>query len=75
MKCKTKDDRGEVALKIDINKAYDWVDWGFIHAMMMKIDFHDKWIIWIMQCVTSAIYFVLVNNDKVGPIIPARGLR
>lgn len=75
LKCKTKGDKGEVALKIDISKAYDWVDWGFLRAMMVKLGFNDHWVKWIMQCVTSVIYYVLVNNENVGLIMPARGLR
>lgn len=75
LKCKTKGARGEVALKIDISKAYNRVDWGFLRVMMSKLGFNDRWINWIMICVSSVSYSVLVNNDAVGPIAPGRSLR
>ncbi|PNX70556.1 ribonuclease H, partial [Trifolium pratense] len=37
--------------------------------------FGDAWIRWIMMCVSSVNYSVLMNYDRVGPIIPGRGLR
>lgn len=75
LKCKTKGARGKVVLKIDISKAYDRVNWGFLRAMMSKLGFSDLWINWIMPCVSSVSYSVLINNDAVGPIVPGRGLR
>lgn len=34
----------------------------------------DSWIHWVMMCVTSVHYIILVNSDRVGPIEPGRGL-
>jgi len=42
---------------------------------MEKMGFSNVWISWIMQCVSSINYHVLVNNDSVGPITPLCGLR
>ncbi|XP_058770466.1 uncharacterized protein LOC131644088 [Vicia villosa] len=64
-----------MALKIDISKAYDRVDWGFLKGMLSKLGFADRWIHWVMMCVISVNYSVLVNSDRVGPILPGRGLR
>ncbi|GAU47810.1 hypothetical protein TSUD_404150 [Trifolium subterraneum] len=75
LKRKTKGRRGELALKIDISKAYDKVDWGFLRGVLTSMGFGDSWIRWIMMCVSSVNYSVLMNYDKVGPIIPGRGLR
>ncbi|GAU15383.1 hypothetical protein TSUD_04530 [Trifolium subterraneum] len=72
LKRKTQGRRGELALKIDISKTYDKVDWGFL---MTKMGFTDVWIRWVMMCVSSVIYSVLMNFDRVGPISPGQGLR
>ncbi|GAU43245.1 hypothetical protein TSUD_241360 [Trifolium subterraneum] len=75
LKRKTQGRRGEFALKIDISKAYDKVDWGFLRGVMTKMGFTDVWIRWVMMCVSSVNYSVLINSDRVGPISPGRGLR
>ncbi|GAU47759.1 hypothetical protein TSUD_387180 [Trifolium subterraneum] len=75
LKRKTKGRRGELTLKIDIIKAYDKVDWGFLRGVMTKMGFTDVWIRWVMMCVSSVNYSVLMNSDRVGPISPGRGLR
>ncbi|GAU10125.1 hypothetical protein TSUD_418540, partial [Trifolium subterraneum] len=75
LKRKTKGRRGELALKIDISKAYDKVDWGFLRGVMTRMGFTDVWIRWVMMCVSSVNYSVLMNSDRVGPISPGRGLQ
>ncbi|GAU48815.1 hypothetical protein TSUD_99870 [Trifolium subterraneum] len=75
LKRKTQGRRGELTLKIDISKAYDKVDWGFLRGVMTKMGFTDVWIRWVMMCVSSVNYSVLMNYDRVGPISPGRGLR
>ncbi|XP_058784642.1 uncharacterized protein LOC131659471 [Vicia villosa] len=75
LKRKTVGRKASLALKIDISKAYNRVDWGFLKGMLMRLGFADKWIHWMMMCVTSVNYSVLVNSDSVGPIELGRGLR
>ncbi|GAU26599.1 hypothetical protein TSUD_267140 [Trifolium subterraneum] len=67
---KTQGRRGELALKIDISKVYDKVDWSFLRGVMTKMGFPDVWIRWVMMCVSSVNYSVLMNSDRVGPISP-----
>lgn len=44
------------ALKIDMSKAYDRVDWNFLRAMLTVMKFDTKWVQWIMECVTTIRY-------------------
>lgn len=62
-------------LKLDISKAYDRKDWLYLKDVMLKIRFAYQWVCWILMCVETVDYFVIVNNDVLGPIIPCRGLR
>lgn len=64
-----------VALKLYINKAYDRIDWLYLEEVMLQMGFDSQWVRWIMMCVETLDYSVIVNNEVVGPIIPCRGLR
>ncbi|GAU10142.1 hypothetical protein TSUD_420060, partial [Trifolium subterraneum] len=75
MKAKTKGKLGDVALKLDISKAYDRIDWIYLQGVMTKMGFSDQWVKWIMLCVESVDYSVLVNGIMTEPIKPSRGLR
>jgi hypothetical protein len=47
MKCKIRRKIREVALKININMAYDRVDWNYVKNIMLKMWFHEKWVNWM----------------------------
>lgn len=64
-----------VALKLDNNKSYDRMDWYYLKEVMIKMDFSQKWNQWMVMCIESIDYSVLVNGEHVGPVIPGRGLR
>lgn len=64
-----------VAIKTDMSKAYDRVEWSFMEALLLKFGFGAQWIHLIMKCVSSVSYQVLINGEAKGYIKPSRGLR
>lgn len=73
-KC-TRESQDFCALKLDLSKAYDRVDWGFLDGALQKLGFGNIWRKWIMSCVTSVRYSVRLNGNMLEPFYPTRGLR
>jgi hypothetical protein len=59
------------AYKVDLSKAYDRVDWGFLRCVLEKLGFHQKFIQWVMMRVTSVQYCVHFNGTDFGPFRPS----
>lgn len=64
-----------MAVKLNIEKAYDRFNWKFIKKCFSNLDFSKKWINWIMECNTIASFSALVNRIPCEPFIPDRGIR
>ena len=62
-------------LNIDLAKAYDTITWPFLRFAMRSIGLPQRFIEWVMECVTSASYSVKVNHTVHGHFIGKRGLR
>ena len=61
-------------MKLDICKAYDCVEWNFLQGIMIKLGFPNKWIQWVMGCVTTPSFSILINGKKYDNIRPSRGI-
>ena len=63
---------GEMALKFDMSKAYDRVEWICLEKIMEKLRFAERWRNLIMQCITSVTYAIRINGNPRGRTIPSR---
>ena len=62
IKNQKKKKAGFMVLKLDMSKAYDRVEWGFLEVTMLKMGFNERWVALVMSCIDSASYSILVNG-------------
>ncbi|GAU46455.1 hypothetical protein TSUD_402220 [Trifolium subterraneum] len=70
-----KEKKDLLLFKVDFEKAYDSVDWGYLEAVMLKMNFPGVWRNWIMECVSTATASVLVNGSPTDEFGFERGFR
>lgn len=64
-----------MAVKTDMSKAYDRLEWDFIQLAMQRFGFHPTLTMWIMQCITTVSYSFIINDATIGFVKPGRGIR
>ncbi|RZC11532.1 LINE-1 reverse transcriptase-like [Glycine soja] len=64
-----------MVFKVDFEKAYDSVSWGFLDYMLMRMGFCERWRKWINVCMSSATISILINGSPSQEFVPKRGLR
>jgi len=63
-----------MAIKLDMSKDFDSVEWNCLARITQKLGFHDCWISLIMMCISFVSYSMLINGEPKGEIIPSRGI-
>ena len=64
-----------MALKIDLEKVYDKLEWSFIKDMLIRINLLVDLVDIIMSCVLTVFTFIMVNGDALESIYSSRGIR
>lgn len=62
-------------LKIDLEKAYNHVDWDCLGYMLFRFGFGDRWCSSIKECIFSASFSVLVNGSPSRQFKASRSIR
>lgn len=62
-------------IKVDLRKAYDLIDWVFLCLVMEEMGFPKNFVGWVMACVTSVSFFILVNGAPLKIFVAKKGLR
>ena len=64
-----------MVLKLDLVKAFDRVNWNFLRLLLIQIGIPLIGVNWIVGCVSSACFVVLVNGSPFDFFNASRGIR
>lgn len=53
-----------MAIKTDMSKAHDRVEWNFFEVLLEHMGFDRVWVCWIMACVSFVSFCVLSNGNS-----------
>lgn len=60
--------------KIDLEKAYDKTDWGFLDYVIARKGFGSKWCLWVFGCLSAAHFSIILNETPKSFCSATRGL-
>ena len=64
-----------VLCKLGVEKAYDHVNWGFLIYMLQRCGFSEKWRTWILCCISTIKFSILINGSPSDFFGSSRGIR
>ena len=67
--------KGFLGVKIDFQKAYNRMEWGFILRVLKAFGFNEQFTNLIHQCLSTVHYSLLLNGGICPTFHPERGLR
>ncbi|XP_026398797.1 uncharacterized protein LOC113294610 [Papaver somniferum] len=65
---------GAVAMKLDMAKAFDRMEWTFVLTIMQKMGFSEKWCQLINQCISTSSISIILTGSPTASFVPSKGL-
>ncbi|KAL0462385.1 UNVERIFIED_CONTAM: Transposon TX1 uncharacterized protein [Sesamum latifolium] len=62
-------------IKVDLQKAYDMVNWEYLLAVMKLFKFLTRFISWVEQCISTTYFSISLDGSIHGFFPSSRGLR
>ena len=69
-----KGKKAYVDLKLNMEKAYDRIEWDFLLSCLKQLGFRDTWIRWIKECISMVSCSLIINDKPSDFFKPTRGL-
>lgn len=63
-----------ILYKLDIENAYEHVNWEFFFYLLRRCDFGERGRSWMRHCVSTVCFSIWVNGDLVGFFNSSKGL-
>lgn len=74
MHCFEAKKKKDMAVKLDMYKAYDKVECLFVRNMLTALRFPEKWTNFILECISTVTYSIQINGQAEGEIKLTRRL-
>ena len=67
--------KARFAIKVDLKKAYDSVEWNFILMCLLAVGCPARFVNWVRECITTPRFSIALNGSLVGYFKGGKGLR
>ena len=64
-----------MAVKTDMSKAYDKMEWSYLKALLSALGFCQKWVDMVMYCIATVSYTILINGKPFSLVNLEKGIR
>lgn len=72
LKRKERGGKEFMAMKLDMNKAYEWLEWNFLEKVLLAYGFDPRWVAMVLKLVTSVTYRYKINGFPSEIITPTK---